>query len=93
MEAASGGYAEVGRVLLDHGADVNAAPVPASRDTGLTIAADKGHYNFCEVVVARGANVEARNKKGATPLWLACNGEYCKNLLQPLDSGNQSFIV
>jgi ankyrin repeat protein len=44
MEAASGGYTEVGRVLLDKGADVNAAPVPSSRDTALTIAADKGHY-------------------------------------------------
>lgn len=44
MEAASGGYVEVGRVLLDKGADVNAPPVPSSRDTALTIAADKGHY-------------------------------------------------
>jgi ankyrin repeat protein len=41
MEAASGGYTEVGRVLLDKGADVNAA---SSMDTALTIAADKGHY-------------------------------------------------
>ncbi len=46
MEAASGGYTEVGRVLLDKGADVNAAPVPSSRDTALTIAADKGHYRY-----------------------------------------------
>lgn len=37
MEAASGGYAEVGRVLLDKGADVNAPPVPSSRDTALTM--------------------------------------------------------
>ena len=44
MEAASGGYVEVGRVLLDKGADVNAPPVPSSRDTALTIAADKGHF-------------------------------------------------
>ena len=44
MEAASGGYHEVGRVLINKGADVNAAPVPSSRDTALTIAADKGHY-------------------------------------------------
>merc|ERR1711992_391301 len=29
MEAASGGYTEVGRVLLDKGADVNAAQCPA----------------------------------------------------------------
>ncbi|XP_076823769.1 ankyrin repeat domain-containing protein 17-like isoform X2 [Clavelina lepadiformis] len=74
MEAASGGYAEVGRVLLDKGADPNAAPVPSSRDTALTIAADKGHYRFCELVLTRGAQVEVKNKKGNTPLWLACNG-------------------
>ena len=42
MEAASGGYVEVGKVLLERGADVNALPVPSSKDTALTIAADKG---------------------------------------------------
>ncbi|XP_040442569.1 ankyrin repeat domain-containing protein 17 isoform X5 [Falco naumanni] len=74
MEAASGGYAEVGRVLLDKGADVNAPPVPSSRDTALTIAADKGHYKFCELLISRGAHIDVRNKKGNTPLWLAANG-------------------
>uniref|UniRef100_A0A8C0FY02 K Homology domain-containing protein n=1 Tax=Bubo bubo TaxID=30461 RepID=A0A8C0FY02_BUBBB len=74
MEAASGGYAEVGRVLLDKGADVNAPPVPSSRDTALTIAADKGHYKFCELLINRGAHIDVRNKKGNTPLWLAANG-------------------
>ncbi|KAJ8014937.1 hypothetical protein DPEC_G00020950 [Dallia pectoralis] len=74
MEAASGGYAEVGRVLLDKGADVNAPPVPSSRDTALTIAADKGHYKFCELLINRGAHIDVRNKKGNTPLWLATNG-------------------
>ena len=53
MEAASGGYVEVGRVLLDKGADVNATPVPSSRDTALTIAADKGHYRFVELLIQR----------------------------------------
>ncbi|XP_032192376.1 ankyrin repeat and KH domain-containing protein 1 isoform X4 [Mustela erminea] len=74
MEAASGGYAEVGRVLLDKGADVNAPPVPSSRDTALTIAADKGHYKFCELLINRGAHIDVRNKKGNTPLWLASSG-------------------
>uniref|UniRef100_A0AAY5L7P2 K Homology domain-containing protein n=1 Tax=Esox lucius TaxID=8010 RepID=A0AAY5L7P2_ESOLU len=74
MEAASGGYAEVGRVLLDKSADVNAPPVPSSRDTALTIAADKGHYKFCELLIVRGAHIDVRNKKGNTPLWLAANG-------------------
>ena len=53
MEAASGGYVEVGRVLLDKVADVNAPPVPSSRDTALTIAADKGHYRFVELLLER----------------------------------------
>lgn len=41
MEAANGGYTEVGELLLDEGADPNTGPVPSSRDTALTIAADK----------------------------------------------------
>ena len=53
MEAASGGFVDVGRVLLDKGADVNAPPVPSSRDTALTIAADKGHYRFVELLLSR----------------------------------------
>ncbi|XP_024080647.1 ankyrin repeat domain-containing protein 17-like isoform X3 [Cimex lectularius] len=74
MEAASGGYVEVGRVLLDKGADVNAPPVPSSRDTALTIAADKGHCRFVELLLNRSAQVEVKNKKGNSPLWLAANG-------------------
>jgi len=74
MEAASGGYVDVGRVLLDKNADVNAPPVPSSRDTALTIAADKGHYRFVELLLSRGAQVDVRNKKGNSSLWLAANG-------------------
>ena len=29
---------------------------------------------FCCVVECRGAAVDVKNKKGNTPLWLACNG-------------------
>ena len=75
MEAASGGYVEVGRILLDKGADVNAPPVPSSRDTALTIAADKGHHKFCELLLSRGAMVDVKNKKGNSPLWLSANGK------------------
>lgn len=78
MEAASGGYVEVGRILLDKGADVNAPPVPSSKDTALTIAADKGHYKFCDLLLLRGAMVDVKNKKGNSPLWLAANGELGK---------------
>ncbi|XP_074613505.1 ankyrin repeat domain-containing protein 17-like [Acropora palmata] len=83
MEAASGGYVEVGRILLDKGGDVNALPVPSSKDTALTIAADKGHYKFCDLLLSRGAVVDVKNKKGNSPLWLAANGghlEVCQLL-------------
>ena len=53
MEAASSGYVDVGRVLIDKGADVNASPVPSSKDTALTIAADKGHVRFVELLVCK----------------------------------------
>ena len=112
MEAASGGFHEVGKVLINkvhvlyftyimlyrpvhmccsfpflhtvslffslplslQGADVNAAPVPSSRDTALTIAADKGHYRFVKLLLRHAENVDVKNKKGNSPLWLASNG-------------------
>ena len=40
----------------------------------LTIAADKGHHKFVELLLQHNASIDVRNKKGATPLWLACNG-------------------
>lgn len=73
MEAASGGYEIVGRILLERGADVNAAPVPSSKDTALTISAEKGHLKFVQLLVEYGAQLDAKNKKGCSALWLACN--------------------
>ena len=63
MEAASGGYVLVGEALIAKGADVNAASVPSSRDTALTIAADKGHDEFVGMLLNHGAQCDARNKK------------------------------
>lgn len=57
MEAANGGYVDVGELLLEAGADPNTAPVPTSRDTALTIAADKGHHKFVEMLIHAGAQV------------------------------------
>ncbi|CAD6198096.1 unnamed protein product [Caenorhabditis auriculariae] len=80
MEAANGGYTEVGDLLLEAGADPNTAPVPSSRDTALTIAADKGHEKFVELLVHRGAAIDARNKKGCTALWLACHSGHLETV-------------
>uniref|UniRef100_A0A183C3I5 ANK_REP_REGION domain-containing protein n=1 Tax=Globodera pallida TaxID=36090 RepID=A0A183C3I5_GLOPA len=73
MEAANGGYVDVGTILLQAHADVNTSPVPTSRDTALTIAADKGHAAFVGLLLRHEAQINARNKKGCTAIWLACN--------------------
>lgn len=73
MEAANGGFVEVGKILIEKQADVNAPPVNSTKDTALTIAADKGHKKFVDLLVQAGAQIEAKNKKGCTALWLACN--------------------
>lgn len=80
MEAANGGYVDVGAALLAANADPNAAPVPTSRDTALTIAADKGHAAFVELLIHAGAAIDVRNKKGCSALWLACNGGHLETV-------------
>ena len=88
MEAAIGGFVEIGRILLDAGADLNPPPTPTSRDTPLTYAAEKGHAQFVRMLLDAAAldeqtgrasgslaiNLEARNKKGCSALWLAAAG-------------------
>jgi len=53
MVAASGGYVDVGRVLIDKGADVNTSAVLLSGVTALTIAADYGHERFVELLLEK----------------------------------------
>lgn len=92
MEAAIGGFVEIGRILLDAGADLNPPPTPTSRDTPLTYAAEKGHAQFVRMLLeaaaqdeqsgrAGGINLEARNKKGCTALWLAAAGAFSSLML------------
>uniref|UniRef100_A0A8R1DG54 ANK_REP_REGION domain-containing protein n=1 Tax=Caenorhabditis japonica TaxID=281687 RepID=A0A8R1DG54_CAEJA len=85
MECANGGYVDVGTMLVEAGADPNATPVPSSKDTALTIAADKGHEKFVRFLLDNDAVIDARNKKGCTALWLACCGGHAdtvKTLLE-----------
>ena len=40
-------------------------------NTALTIAADKGHDKFVELLLKKGAAVNMVNRLGSSPLWLA----------------------
>lgn len=71
MNAANDGDVGVGFVLLEAGCDPDAAPVPTSRETALTIAAAKGYDKFVELLLQYNADINHRNKKGCTALFLA----------------------
>jgi ankyrin repeat protein len=70
MEAISCKQLEAARVLLDHGADVNARNVEGN--TPLYIAAHDSLPEFFNVLVEKGAKINVGNKFGYTPLRAAC---------------------
>ena len=63
---------DVARLLLEHGADVNARIEHEGDDEGITplhlAAADRGRVQVVRVLLEHGANVGAEDKKGRTPL-------------------------
>lgn len=70
MVAASNGFIDVVKILLNAGADVNAK----KRDdhmTALLGAVLSGQISIAESLIAAGADVNAANNSGATPLILA----------------------
>lgn len=59
---------EIVRLLLDHSADVNAAP---TGESPLHLAAREGSREVVELLVERGADLSARTHQGMTPLTIA----------------------
>jgi ankyrin repeat protein len=63
--AAYAGRTEVGKYLLDHGADVNAKASWANTEP-LETAAWRGHADMVEMLMARGADLEAKDENPGT---------------------------
>ena len=72
--AAYGGHVDCVRLLLAHGAEVEAA----ARDgcTPLHSAAAQGHAACCRLLLDGGSTVDAKDLAGRTPLWLAAERGY-----------------
>lgn len=69
--SASKGYADVVRLLLDRGADVNAHDMSLGGSTALIAAAFAGHVEIARLLLEKGANVGATNIEGVTAIDLA----------------------
>ncbi len=63
------------KLLLDYGCNPS-TPFPNSRECPLTLAAEKGYVELTQLLLSRSAQVEARTKKGCSPLYLACREGY-----------------
>jgi ankyrin repeat protein len=80
-----GNTAEV-KMLLDAGVDVNAAE-PRKGQNALMWAAAEGHSDVVDLLIAKGANVNAATKTGATPLVFATSKNDAKSVARLLSAG------
>ena len=69
MDAAGRGHADVAKLLLDKGADVNAKT--GKGKTALMMAAENGHADIVHALLGKGADVNAKTSNGWTALLLA----------------------
>ncbi len=67
--AAEGGHIEIVKVLVAHGAKINA--IDKVGLTPLHFAAENGHKEVVSVLCARGADIQARDKNSRMPIHLA----------------------
>jgi uncharacterized protein len=69
--ASSCGDENIIRSLLEAGAAINTSDKSYFKDTPLHVAVDKNHCRAIEVLLAGGANPDAQNSNGETPLFMA----------------------
>jgi ankyrin repeat protein len=70
--AAQSGRIDVVRLLIEHGADVNAKGMGGF--TALHVAAGKGYRDIVELLLLNGADVNAKTRDLSTPLHMAVEG-------------------
>ena len=86
MIAAGTGSVEEVRMLLDCGADINGAE-PKSLQNALMWAASEGHSGVVDLLIQRGANVNAASKSGFTALVFAALKNDARDVQHLLKAG------
>src|ERR1051326_1016639 len=90
VEAVKQGNKEAVRSLLNQHIDVN-MPQPDGT-TALAWAAERADLGMAELLIRAGANVNAANDYGATPLWLACTDGNTRSEENTSELQSHSFI-
>ena len=85
VAAAMGGQIEIMRLLLTHGADVNAGTKSREGYSALIGAAENSHLAAIQLLLQHGAEVNARNRYGDTALLKAV-------ALKQVRSGNGQIV-
>ncbi|MEM6643461.1 MAG: ankyrin repeat domain-containing protein [Bacteroidota bacterium] len=67
------GKIEVAKLLLSHGADINAVDAMAG-NTALMGVCFKGSYDLAKMLISHGADISIRNRSGETALDFATKG-------------------
>ena len=93
MMAADGGSTEVVQFLLENTRKVNSQDYKDLYKgwTPLHYAADKGHFDICQLLIKHGANVSQQTISGATPLHKAAQKGHlnvCKLIGDYMDNKN-----
>ena len=83
--AATQGYEETLKNLLDAGAQVDALDL--HKHTALFLAAAKGHKGCCSELIKRGANLNGRNIHGTTILEVAAGAGHINIVHQLVEAG------
>ena len=78
--AAEAGHTDVARLLLSHGADVNAEDIWYQMP--LHLAATNGHMHMTELLIVQDADVNRRDEQGETPLDHAVSSAITETLRQ-----------
>jgi ankyrin repeat protein len=61
------------RKMIDHGTDINSLN-PETGTSALMLAAALGYHNICDILIDAGADINAADHAGNTPLHLAAQG-------------------
>jgi ankyrin repeat protein len=85
MAAASKGYVEVGQILLEAGANPNAAS-DSTKLTSLMLAAQGGRMEFIELLLETLADIKAKTTEGKTAMMFARENDHVA-ALQMLEQG------